>query len=476
MAKKIFLCGVGGSGMSALARYFLSQGEEVFGSDTEESQIIQSLKKEGVEVFESQSAENITQHVYDVFICSEAIEEGHPERKEAEKQGIPVKKYFEVLGELSKEYYTIAVAGTHGKSSTTAMIATILRDAGKEVTALVGANIHDWDGKNFLKANEGASEGMPTKKYLVVEACEYRESFLHIEPNGIVLTSIDLDHLDYFKTAENYFSAFKKFLSKIPQFGFFTSFLQGEHILKVLPENFHPRKFSAEEELETVPPLKLKGGFQRENAACALATMSAIKVEKETAIESLSNFSGLSRRFDMRGKREGIIVFDDYAHHPTSVKMAIHTAREFVKQSERKKLWIVFQPHQFSRTNAFYKDFITSFQEADEVLIPNIYESRDINSEKEKFDIKSFVSEIEKHMTKIERSRSNVWGRGNRKRGQVFYKKQVRHTETIEKTVDILEDYAYDGDVIVCMGAGDIYKVSDVFLARGEEESPDDSK
>lgn len=470
MAKKIFLCGIGGSGMSALARYFLSQQEEVFGSDTEQSKTTQALQEEGVKIFNTQSDKNISSNTYDIFVYSEAIEETHPERQEAEKKGIPIKKYFEVLGDLSKEYYTIAVAGTHGKSSTTAMIATLLRDAGKEVTALVGANVHDWDGKNFMKANQGASEGMPTKKYLVLEACEYKESFLHIEPNGIVLTSIDLDHLDYFKTEENYFSAFRTFLSKIPQFGFFASFLQGEHILKVLPENFHPRKFSAEEELETVPTLKLQGEFQRENAACALAAVSAVKVDTETAVQSLSNFSGLSRRFDLRGKRDGIIVFDDYAHHPTSVKMAIHTAREFVKQSERKKLWVVFQPHQFSRTNAFYEDFITSFQEADEVLIPNIYESRDLSSEKESFDIESFVSKIEKHMTELERSRSNVWGRGNRKRGQVFYKKQVRYTQTIENTVDILEDYAYDGDAIVCMGAGDVYKVSDLFLERGESE------
>lgn len=470
MAKTVFLCGVGGSGMSALARYFLAEGKEVFGSDANPSTITQDLENEGITFFAQQNAENITTGRYDLFICSEAIEESHPERKAATEQNIPIKKYFEALGDISKENYTIAVSGTHGKSSTTAMLATILRDAGKEVTAIVGANIHDWGGKNFLQANKGASDGMPTKKYFVVEACEYRESFMHLEPNGIIVTNVEPDHLDYFKTEENYFLAFQKFLSKLPQFGFFASFLKGENILKILPENFHPRKFSAEDELEKIPTLKLQGVFQRENAACALAAANAIKVEEEDSVKSLGNFSGLSRRFDMKGKRDGIIIFDDYAHHPTALKMVIHTAREFVKQSEKKKLWIVFQPHQFSRTIDFYEEFKKCFREADEVLIPNIYESRDSESTKEKMNIEEFVHAIESDMTEVERTRSNVWGRGNRKRGEVFYKKQVRYTQNFENTLEILEDYAYDGDVVVFIGAGDIHEVSARFLKGSSDQ------
>lgn len=468
MSKKVFLCGIAGSGMSALARYFLAEGYTVHGSDAVENATIRALEEEGVQIESHTSVQDITKNI-NLFIYTEAIPLDHPQIVVAKKCGIDTKKYFEALGEISKKYYTIAVAGTHGKSSTTAMIATALKDAGKEVTAIVGANIHDWNGKNFLQANKGASDGMPTKNYLVVEACEYRESFLQLEPNGIVVTNVEPDHLDYFGTKEKYFEAFRKFLKKLPQFGFFTSYLTGgENILNILPENFHPRKFDAGEYTNFIPTLKAQGNFQRLNAATTMATCEAISIQKDEVIPSLEKFSGLSRRFDIRGEKNKVLIIDDYAHHPTAIKMVIESAREYMKRNKRKKLWVVFQPHQFSRTQSFYNEFVSVFNEADEVLIPNIYECRDSEQSKESVSAHQFAQDIEETMTKSEKKNSNIWGRGNRKRGEVFYKKQARHTFSMEQTIEHLNDYAYEGDVVVVMGAGDVYKISDIFLEGAE--------
>ncbi|HIQ57402.1 TPA: hypothetical protein EYG84_01850 [Candidatus Gracilibacteria bacterium] len=464
MSKKVFLCGIGGNGMSALARYFLSENYEVFGSDIEDSAITDNLKKEGITFFNEQKSENITENNFDLFIYTEAIPETNPEFLAAKNKKIETKKYFEMIGEISKNYYTIAVSGSHGKSSTASMLATILRDSEKEVISIVGANIHDWGGKNFMKANEGASDGMPTKKYFVVEACEYRDSFLNIEPNSIVVTNTDPDHLDYFETEENYFASFKKFLTKLPQFGSFISFLQGENIMKILPENFHPRKYGAENSIDEVPTLQVLGSFQKLNAACAIEAAKALKISEKDAIASLEKYKGLARRFDIVAKVGNITIINDYAHHPTSLKMAIHSAREYVKANKLKKLWVVFQPHQYSRTRSFESKFITVFKEADEVLIPNIFESRDTQDDILKFDIQEFVTKIEADMTYVEKKRSNVWGRGPKKRGQIFYKKQARFTNGFENTLKILDDYAYDGDVVLVIGAGDVHKISEAFI------------
>lgn len=461
---KIFFCGIGGSGMSGLARYYSSSVENtVLGSDSYKTHITNALEKEGIKIYTSQAAENITEDI-DLFIYSEAIDDEHIEKKTAIEKKILCKKYAEALGDITKNHYTIAVAGTHGKSSTTAMLATLLKDAGREVTAIVGANIHGWGGKNFLRANEGASDGMPTKNYLIIEACEYRDSFLHYNVNGIVLTSLEPDHLDYFKTEEKYYEAFQKFLSLLPSFGFFVSYLEGENIMKVLPPNFHPRKFAAEDEINNVPPLSILGDFQRKNASLVLAAADALKIDTDIAKKSLHSFSGLSRRFELKGEKKGILVFDDYAHHPTAITSLLSSAREYIKQHHRKKLWIVFQPHQFSRTADFLEPLTKSFMEADDIIIPNIYASRDSDEDKARISASELVQLIENVVTSAEKKQSNVWGRGNRKRGEVFYKKRVRYTKNFENTLEILKDEAYEGDVILFVGAGNITELSEKFL------------
>lgn len=471
MKKAVYCCAIGGSGMSGLARYYLAQGYDVYGSDAYDGKILKALAKEGATIFVGQKEENLISVLekteIEKFIYSEAINEDNPEFEVAKDKGLEMKKYFEVLGEISKNYYTIAIAGTHGKSSTASMLATVLRDLGKEVISIVGASIHDWEGKNFLSANEGAADGMPTKKYFVVEACEYRDSFLNLDPNGIVLTNVEPEHLDYFGSDEKYFAAFEKFLSKLPQFGFFAAHLEGENMMKILPPNFHPRKVSAESYAKEVPTLQIQGSFQRLNAASVLATAEAMKLDIDAVKKSLEKFSGLARRFDRRGEKNNILIIEDYAHHPTALKMSIASARDLVRKNSRKKLWVVFQPHQYSRTAEFFDDFCRSFPEADEVLIPNIYDVRGSEEDKALVCPENLVASIEEVMTTLERKRSNVWGRGTRKRGEIFYKKRVRYTENFENTLEILQEEAYDGDVVLIVGAGDVTEISDKFL--GEE-------
>ncbi|MEI7511613.1 MAG: cyanophycin synthetase [Candidatus Peregrinibacteria bacterium] len=464
MAKNVFLCGIGGSGMSALARFFLSEGYSVFGSDSHDSSILSALEKEGATVFRHQSAENILLHPFEEFIYSEAIPEDHPERIAAELKEIPQKKYFEKLGEITKGYLTVCIAGTHGKSSTTAMVASVMRDAGLDITALVGANVHEWGGKNFLRAN---SDPDALKKYFVVEACEYRESFLNFSPYAVILTNVEPEHLDYFKTEENYFAAFQKLLAKLPQFGLFVSDHSDLGLIKILPPNFYPRRSDAQEFLDQVPHLKLEGEHQRENASKVLAFAEKLKIPEEITINTLEQFSGLSRRFERRGEKNNILVIEDYAHHPTAVKKTLIAARNMVRNDKRKKLWVVFQPHQYSRTADFLEEFSESFEEADEVLIPNIYASRDSENDKKRITAEEFTRKVSDFMVIAEKKRSNVWGRGTQSRTETFYKKRVRHTENFQNTLEILKEEAWKGDVIIIMGAGSITELADMFLNDG---------
>lgn len=452
--------------MSALARYFLSKGIEVYGSDKGSVENLDALEKEGVRVFREQKAENLEGINVDEFIFSEAIEEENPERIAASKKEIPQKKYFEKLGEISEEYITICVAGTHGKSSTTSMIASILRDAGKSVVAIVGANVFEWGNKNFLFSP--AKDPSDEKKYFVVESCEYRESFLSLNPPIIVITTVEPEHLDYFETEENYYHAFQKFLQKLPEFGIFVADFSDASIRKILPSNFRIRRANARDMIDAVPTLQIPGEHQKQNASKAMATIGALKIDLEIAQETLEKFKGVSRRFERKGEKDGILVFDDYAHHPTEILASITTAKKIISQQKRKKLWVVFQPHQFSRTADFLEDFAKVLSNADEVLIPNIYRVRDSEEQTQRVSAEILVKKITSEMLIAEKNRSNVWGRGTRPRGSIFYKKRVRHTKDFETTLKILKEEAFDGDLVLVMGAGPVGEVAEKFVYENE--------
>src|SRR3989338_7434687 len=352
--KKVFFIGIGGIGISALAKMALSRGMEVSGiNDDESPKTLDPLKEAGVDIFFQNESKELPEA--DLYVYSDAWLYRGPEIIEnAKKTGKQVLSYFEALGQFTKEHKVIAVAGTHGKTTTTAMIAEILVDAGIDPTVIVGSFVKKFDS-NFRYGNS---------EYLVVEADEYNRHFLNFHPFITVITNIEADHLDCYKDLADIKNAFDKFLS------------QSEN--KILDYIKY---------LEKVPKLIIPGIHNRMNAAAALAVADFLNIKNEDAQKSIMNFSGTWRRLEKKGEtEEGTIIYDDYAHHPTEIKASIQGLRELYPYGE-KKITILFQPHLYSRTKALFNDFAKSFSGADNVLLLPIFFAREnkddsISSEK----------------------------------------------------------------------------------------------
>ena len=352
--KSIFFIGIGGIGISALAKMALPKGIKVSGvDDNEDSKTISSLKDLNVKIYLKEKLKEIPEA--DLYVYSDAwIFRGPEIIEEAKNTGKPVLSYAEALGIFAKDYKVIAIAGTHGKTTTTAMIAGIMIDAGLDPTVVVGSFVKKFDS-NFRR---GASE------YLVVEADEYNRHFLQFHPYIGVVTNIEADHLDCYKDLADIKKTFDVFLS------------QSEN--KIIDYQKY---------LDIVPKLSVPGLHNRMDAAAALAVIDILHIKKETALKSLENFSGTWRRLEKKGiTKEGTIIYDDYAHHPTEIKASIQALRELYPKGS-KKITVLFQPHLFSRTKAFFKEFSEAFDEANNVFILPIYFAREkadesISSEK----------------------------------------------------------------------------------------------
>ncbi|MBP7006944.1 MAG: hypothetical protein KBC44_02330 [Candidatus Pacebacteria bacterium] len=364
-AKKVFFIGIGGIGISALAKMCKARGMEASGVNDEEGKTVDLLKEAGINVtiLEIQKdfaqdypatprhfLQNLADFIMpdaDLYVYSDAwIYRGPEIIQKAKDTGKPVMSYFEALGEIAKSYKTIAISGTHGKTTTTAMVAEILIDAGLNPTVIVGSFIKRLNS-NFRK---GDSE------YLVVEADEYNRHFLQFHPFIGAITNIEADHLDCYKDLDDIKSAFNQFLSqsenKITDYGKY---------------------------LDKVPKLKVPGEHNRQNAALALAITEVFGVREDIAVQSLANFEGTWRRLEKRGKTDsGTIVYDDYAHHPTEVRASISALRDIYKD---KKIVVIFQPHLYSRTKALFDDFAKSFKGADLTIILPIYFAREAKDE-----------------------------------------------------------------------------------------------
>lgn len=343
--KKIHFIGIGGSGVSALARMFLFEGKAVSGSDQSESVVTRELAKAGAKIFLSHDAKNIPPES-DLVIHSIAITAHNPELLEAKRLTIGTLSYPEALGLISRDKFTIAVAGTHGKTTTTAMIAKIMIDAGLDPTVIVGSFLLDRQS-NFI-----AGRG----KYFVVEACEYRRSFLNLSPQILVITNIDNDHLDYYRDLDDIRSAFAELAAKVPADG------------RVITEKEYCR-------VKTDFKLLAPGAHNLRNAQVALAVAEALGIDPAAARWSLAEFRGTRRRFERRGETsEGALVYDDYAHHPTEVRATLAGARE---QFPDRKIIVIFQPHLYSRTKLLFDDLAASFGGADQVLLLPVYAARE---------------------------------------------------------------------------------------------------
>ena len=423
----IHFVGIGGIGVSALARHFLFNGYKVTGSDLSNSELIQDLIDEGAEISINHSRKNINKNI-DRVVFSPAVPEDNPERKEAERLGIDLFSYPESLGELTKDYFTIAVSGTHGKSTTTSMAGLIMEEAGLDPTVIVGTKLTEFDNSNYKKGDS---------KYLLIEADEWQGSLLNYNPDIAILTNLELEHLDYYKSLSDLVDTFQNYLKKIKEGG--RVILNGEdQNLKKLKTDRETHKFSKKENIadKVKSVLKVPGDHNLENALAVFKLGEVLELKEGTVLSGLSRFKGTWRRFEqkkvtVKGNEQTLI--SDYAHHPTELQAVLDACRE---KYPDKKIKAVFQPHQYQRSLHLKDSFRDVFKRADATLfVTDIYSVPG----REKADIKSRINS--KELTEKTKA---VYLRGSLK----------------DIADNLREDLEY-GDILVIIGAGDVYKLEE---------------
>ncbi len=395
---KVHFIGISGIGVSALAKYYQKNGHKISGSDLS---------------FCKHSPKNVPQNT-DLVIYSPAVKKDNPELKEAGKRKIKVLSYPQALGELTKKYFTIAVSGTHGKSTTTAMIGLLLTKAELDPTVIVGTKVKEFGNSN---CRVGKS------KYLVIEADEHFASFLNYSPDIAIITNIEADHLDYFKNLNNVVKAFKKFAKKLKKNG-------------ILIREKEYKNTKAAKKLRQI--LKVPGEYNISNALAALMVARVLKIPDKISFKALSEYKGSWRRFEIKqGRLDGkqLTVISDYGHHPTEIRVTLKAARE---KYPKKKIWCIYQPHQYQRTYYLFADFVKVFRKApiDKLIITDIYNV--VGREEKK--IKKKVNS-EKLIKKISKSSA------------IYLPKK--------KIVNYLKNNLREGEVVIIMGAGDIHELVD---------------
>ncbi len=422
-AKKIHFIGIGGIGISAIAQFALSSNKIVTGSDINPSIITRKLEKKGALIFFGHKKKNVSADT-DIIVYTQATKENNPELKRAKEQKIPSFSYPQALSIISSSKFTVAVAGTHGKTTTTAMISSILIEAGKNPTVIVGSLA------NFPNKREKTNFVEGKNDILVVEACEYKKSFLNLSPNVLVVTNIDNDHLDCYKNIFGVVSAFKKFATKIHPKGFLVANSSLPHIKEIKRQT--NAKFIDYGFLKGGIKLKVPGDYNQENAKAAITTASIFNIPKRKAISALSNFKGAWRRFEFVGKtKKGALVYDDYAHHPTEIKAMLKGVRELFP---KRKIIALFQPHLYSRSKILLTEFGKSFYFANEVIVSPIYAAREPKNKT--INHKIISDEIKKN------------------------NKNVKSFSSFEKIQEYLKKQTGKNEIIISIGAGDIYQVA----------------
>lgn len=417
--KHIHFVGVGGIGMSGLARLFLHEGKEVSGSDGKETPLTQALAAEGVSVAYEQSAENITPDM-DLVVYTEAMPHDHPELESARQKGIQTVNYFEALGMVANQYYLIAVAGTHGKTTTTAMLIDIFEEASFDPSAIVGSL------RSKTKSNYRAGKS----KYFIVEACEYRRDFLTLNPDVLVITNIEHEHVDYYEDLASVQKAFREFALKVPEDGVIVTNATDPNIVPILA-GLPCAVMDYRQSLDLSLKLRQPGLHNRQNAAAAASAARFVGIEQRVINEALGNFAGTARRFEYKGDCNNAPVYDDYAHHPTEIAASIAGAREL---HPHKRLTAVFQSHTHSRTEELFEDFVRVLSKADRVVLVPIYAAR-----KEEGYTKTSLDIAE----------------ALKQKGV-----EAVHYMTLEAAALAVEESVSNDDVVLVMGAGDISKVA----------------
>jgi UDP-N-acetylmuramate--alanine ligase len=422
---KIYCSGIGGIGLSAYAALQAKRGHAVMGSDRKDSALLQDLRSQGVTVFLSQDGSHVPADA-DLFVYSEAIPADAPERVKAKEHGIEAWSYFHALGELSKDSFVIAVCGTHGKSSTTAMAARLLIEAGKDPTVIVGTKVRELDGRNW---RHGKSE------LFVLEACEYRRSFHYLHPDIVLMTNAGGDHFDAYKDVADYQQAFVEFLRRLPADGKVITHLGDADCKKVAQES---GKTTIDADAFPLVPLATPGMHMRQNAQLVLALAKELKIGDVEAAAILKDFAGTWRRMEVKGEWQGVTIVDDYAHHPNEIRATLAAMRE---KFPGRRIVCLFQPHTHDRTLKLYDEFLVSFKDADVVVVPNVYNAR-ADIETATVDVPTFIGDI-------------AAGSGS----EVINGKSLTEAENMLRETILKED-----DVLVCMGAGDVTEVAGRFV------------
>jgi UDP-N-acetylmuramate--alanine ligase len=453
-ARSAHLVGICGAGMNALAAVLLDLGWSITGSDLHPSEeLCHKLRLRGVQVCQGHDALHLPART-DVLVFSAAIAADNPEREAARRLQIPEMSYSRMLGDLLRSRTGVCIAGTHGKSTTAAMVASILLESGRDPSACIGAELRDLGQSGWAGGGE----------LFVVESCEYRRSFLDLAPNCAAILSVEPDHFDCFRDFGETRDAFRQFASQVEPAGYLlvrgdsaaaVAAAQGAsarvetfslatgsdwHATDVRPTPegtcfaaFHRDEFFAEFEL------RLPGRHNVLNALAAIALCHHLEVSTGDLVSSLARFRGVRRRFEERGHWRGVTLVDDYAHHPTEVEATLKAARE---RFGRRRLWCVFQPHQVSRTRALFQEFAESLALADELLIAPVYTARETPDARAEFVAKELAIAI-----------AAAGGR-------------ARFCADLDRIMATLDDEARPGDVVMTVGAGDIDRVHHEFTRR----------
>jgi len=453
---KLYFIGIGGARLSALAKIYKEKGYAVYGSDRLQTKKTIELEKMGIAVDYGHDPSQIGDWI-DLVIYTNAVGQDNPQLLMAKERGIPILEGAELLGLLMREKdYGIAVAGTHGKTTTTAIISLLLMKAGKDPTVVIGGDMKELPGNH----RSGKSP------FMVVEACEFRRSFLQLSPKVSVITNVDWDHPDCFPTAGDVVRTFQEFIALLPEDGLLILWRDDPHFAELAAASPVPVcTFGLTPEADWYVPsftpslrlgiegdlyhhgsiqgrlkLQVPGRHNLLNALAAIAVVTAAGVPVSQVLKYITEFYGVKRRFQIKGERGGILVVDDYAHHPSAITTTLQTARAHFSG----RIWCVFQPHLYSRTKHLMSEFAKAFNSSDIVVLADIFAAR----EKAPGDVSSQIlaTEISK------------------------YHPDVRYLGAMTRIKEHLLKQARPGDLVITMGAGDIWKVGEEYL----KEAPAD--
>lgn len=447
----IYFLGIGGAGVSGLARMAARHGKTVQGSDASESAITRALSAEGIMVHTTQSADHIPLD-YDLYVYSDAVTEDNPERRMLKQHHLDSKEmsYFQALGEFMKAYHhRIAVSGTHGKTTTTAMLSLVLEAAQLDPTAIVGSTVKAW--------NSNVRVGQD-REYFVVEACEYREHMCLLHPTAIILTNIEEDHLDYYRDIDHISMAFQKYINALPSDGVlirnaddsesrdigFDGATVSYGIVEPADVMATQIEKSGQHQTFTINghtyTINVPGDFNIYNALAVIAYALYIDIAPDTIQRGLTKFSGTWRRFEHVGSYKNAVVISDYAHHPTAVNGIIKATREWYP---KRRVVMVYQPHQHNRTKHLFAGFVESLAQADLIIVQEIFDVAGREAiEDQSVSSRDLATEIEQHG------------------------KLALYSPNKEKTKQLLAEHVEADDVVLVVGAGDIYTVAEDICSK----------